>query len=210
MSPSQWDFPWPTHTKWQHHVQLCADRSLTTSCSWSVEFYACDVNTSTMTSFKLPLWGHWTRAGEGCTRFSRDGASQLQNTIAYISPAFSVPLPYFSFCFLSTYHCLWYYLSTCSLVNIVCPRKLWARWGQRLYFHCHISTIQNSLSTQYYLLEWMNAWMNEMAKDIDNSQKRKHVIIKCMEKCSLPLALIVRIRACYQEREGCCPEGTGQ
>ena len=44
-----------------------------------------------------------------------------------------------------------------------------------------------------------------MVKDIDNSQKRKHVIIKRMGKCSLPLALIVCISAYYQEREGCCP-----
>mgnify|MGYP000238670418 CR=1 FL=1 len=49
-----------------------------------------------------------------------------------------------------------------------------------------------------------------MAKDVDNSHKKKHIIIKRMGKCSLPLALIVYISAYYQERVGCCPDSMEQ
>ena len=44
---------------------------------------------------------------------------------------------------------------------------------------------------------WVNGWINEMAKDVDSSHKRKHIIIKRMGECSLPLALIVYISAYY-------------
>lgn len=38
--------------------------------------------------------------------------------------------------------------------------------------------------------KWINGWMDEMAKDVDNSRKRKHIVIKSMEKYASPLALI--------------------
>lgn len=36
-----------------------------------------------------------------------------------------------------------------------------------------------------------DGWMNKMAKDIDDSHKGKHIIIKSLEKYASPLALIV-------------------